>query len=202
MPTSLYAPDGTFLRFDGTATVRVVASDSVTRHPTERGVIITDHVQREPLTVSIVATVTESPMAEQAETSGATAGLSGEARPRAAIDWLMTHRGQRLTLVSDGLDDQDNLVLVRVPNEVTVSRQRILSLELVQILVATVEFVTIAPEQPPAATAHAVASPVDLGEQATVSGDENPTQQAEDISAAILTLDAVGSALDSLFGGF
>lgn len=194
MPTSLYAPDGTFLRFDGTATVRVTASDSVTRHPTERGVIITDHVQREPLTVSIVATVTESPMSEQVATSGATAGLSGEARPRAAIDWLLTHRGQRLTLVSDGIDELDNLVLTRVPNEVTVSRQRILSLELVQILVATVEFVTIAPEQPPAATAHAVASPVDLGEQATVSGDEDPAQQARDVSAASLLLGYLGGS--------
>lgn len=191
MPTALYASDGTFLRFDGTATVRVVSASSVTRHPTERGVIVTDHVQREPLTVSIVATVTESPMAEQVETSGATAGLSGEARPRAAIDWLLTHRGQRLTLVSDGLDDQDNLVLVRVPNEVTVSRQRILSLELVQILVATVEFVTIAPEQPPAATAHAVASPVDLGEQATISGDVDPVQQAIDVQNASLLYQAM-----------
>lgn len=194
MPTALYADDGTFLRFDGAATVRVTASDSVTRHPTERGVTITDHVQREPLTVSIVATVTESPLQEQLENSGATAGLSGEARPRAALDWLETHRGQRLTLSSDGLDDLDDLVLLRVPNEVTASRQRILSLELVQILVASVELVAIAPEQPPAATAHAYADSVDLGEQATVSGDEDPAQQARDVSAASLLLDYLGGS--------
>lgn len=194
MPTSLYADDGTFLRFDGAASVRVTSSDSVTRHPTERGVVITDHVQREPTTVSIVATITESPLQEQVEGGGATAGLSGEARPRAALDWLESHRGARLTLVSDGLDDLDDLVLVRVPNEVTVSRQRILSLELVQILVASVEYTAIPPELPPAATAHAFADAADLGEQGTVSGDEDAEQQARDVSAASLLLGYLGGS--------
>jgi hypothetical protein len=192
MPTALYADDGTFLRFDGTATVRVIAADSVTRHPTERGVTITDHVQREPLSVSIVATVTESPLQEQSEVSGATAGLTGEARPRAAMDWLNSHRGQRLTLVSDGYDDLDDLVLVRVPNEVTASRQRILSLELTQILVASVEYVAIPPELPPAATAHAFADAADLGEQGTISGTDDTAQQARDVSAASLLLTYIG----------
>ena len=188
MPTALYADDGTFLRFDGTATVRVIAADSVTRHPTERGVTITDHVQREPLNVSIVASVTESPLQEQLDVGGATAGLSGSARPRAALDWLDAHRGQRLTLAGDDLDDLSNLVLVRVPNEFTASRQRILSLELVQILVASVEYVAIPPELPPAATAHAYADAADLGEQATISGTDDPDQQARDVSAASLVL--------------
>lgn len=192
MPTILYASDATFLRFDSATNVRVTASDSVTRHPTERGVVITDHVQAEPLVVSIVGVFTESPLDSQVRGGGATEGLDGVQRVRAAMDWLNAHRRQRLTLTSDDLDDLDDLVITRLPDEVGVQRQRVVALELQQVMVATTEYVQIPPEVPPAATTHAVATGVDLGEQGTVSGDEEPAQQERDISAAALFLESIG----------
>lgn len=192
MPTILYADDATFLRFDSATSVRVTASDSVTRHPTERGVIITDHVQAEPLVVSIVGVFTESPMESQVAGSGATEGLDGAARVRAGMDWLNSHRRQRLTLTSDRRDDIDNLIITRLPDDVEVRRHRVVTLELQQVMVATTEYVQIPPEMPPAATSHAVATAAELGEQGTVSGDEEPAQQERDISAAALLGEALG----------
>lgn len=193
MPTTLYADDSTSLRFDGVTSVRVAMASSVTRHPTERGAVISDHVQREPTIVSIVGVLTETPTAAQAAAPGAMSGLSGPDRVQAGMAWFSAHQGQRLTLVSDKMDDLDDLVIVRLPDEVTVMRHRIVTLELQQIVVATATLVDIPPELPPAATSHAVASAADLGEQGATSGDADPAQQARDISAA--------SSLLSYFGG-
>ena len=192
MPTTLYAEDGSWLRFDGVTAVRVTTSNTITRHPTERGVAITDHVQREPVMVSIVGVVTESPMQSQASLGGATDGLTGEARVRAATDWIQQHSGPRLTLETDGRDALDSLVIQRFPDESTVSRQRIITLELQQIATATAEQVAIPPELPPPATAHAHADLADLGEQAGVSGEEDAAQQVRDVSAASLLIGYLG----------
>lgn len=184
MPTTLYASDGTHLRFDSAVEVRVTASDTVTRHPTEVGVVISDHVQRDPRLVSILATFTETPTSSQLADHGATDGLSGEARVRAAMGWLEDHRAQRLTLVSDGLDDLDDLVILRLPNEVTVVRRRTLTLELQEVLTAEAGEVRIPPEAPRPVVEHALATAQDLGEQATVSGDSDPDQQVRDTENA------------------
>lgn len=195
MPVTLYASDGTFLRFDSTTEVHVSARTSVSSHPTERIGLVSDHAQNEPLLVSLVGVVTATPLSTQLDgggQGGATQGLSGEARERAAVAWLFDHRRQRLSLTRDRGEDLDDLILTNVPDVTAVLNRRVFSLELQQVLIAEAGAVFIPPEQPTAAAEPALASSQDLGEQGGTSGGADPDQQARDVSAASLLLSALG----------
>lgn len=195
MPVTLHASDGTYLRFDSATSVDAVYPSSVSSHPTESRTLVSDHVQREPLLVSLVGMVTGSPLSTQlAGGGGVTAGLSGEARERAAVAWLLDHRGDRLSLERDRGEPLDDLVLTRVPDSTDILNRRLFSLELQQVLVAEATSVDIPPEQPVAAVAAAVTSEADLGEQTGTSGAEDTDQQARDVSAGVLALRALGLA--------
>lgn len=195
MPVTLYSPDGTYLRFDSATNVDAVFTSSVSSHPTESGSQTSDNVQREPLVVSLVGMVTGSPLSNQLQGGGGvTAGLTGEARERAAVAWLLDQQraGARLFLERDRGDDLDDLVLTSVPDSTDRLRRRVFSLQLQQVLIATAGSVQIPPEQPTAAAEPALASEADLGEQTGTSGAEDVDQQARDVSAASSILSALG----------
>lgn len=195
MPVTLYASDGTFLRFDSTTEVHVSARTSVSSHPTERIGLVSDHAQNEPLLVSLVGMVTASPLSNQLDgggQGGATQGLSGEARERAAVAWLLEHRRQLLSLTRDRGEDLDDLVLTSIPDVTAVLNRRVFSLELQQVLIAEAGTVLIPPEQPTATAEPALASSQDLGEQSGTSGDADSEQQVRDTTEASALFLALG----------
>lgn len=196
MATTLYAPDGTFLRFDATTAVRVSARTAVSSHPTERLGLVSDNAQNEPLLVSIVGAVTGSPLSNQLDGGGqgsALRGLTGESRERAAVAWLLSHRRQRLSLTRDRGEDLDDLILTSIPDETDVRLRRVFSLELQQVLIAEAGTVLIPPEQPVPSAEPALSTQQDLGEQTGTSGDADPDQQSRDVGFALLGLRALGA---------
>lgn len=192
MPTTLYAADGTYLRFDAVESLRRTANVAVSSHPTERIGLVADNAQAEPIVVSFLGIITASPLTTQVSAGGVTSGLTGEARERAAVDWLLEHRLQRLTLTTDRREPIDDLVITSIPDETTVRQERVLQLVLQQVLVAEAGTVRIPPEQPVPSAEPGFSSAEDLGDQTGTSGDQDPEQQARDVSAASLLLDALG----------
>jgi hypothetical protein len=91
-PTLIRVEDASALEFDGAAKESFSPSVTVTDHPVEVGVAVTDHARLDPLSFGVDAFLSESPYARPGVVS------AGQARIDAARAWLEASAGKVLTV--------------------------------------------------------------------------------------------------------
>ena len=188
MPTTLMRGDGRALTFDLTTRITFSPSVTVTSHPVEDGVDISDHARVNQLRVSLKGLVTETPFRRAGVTGG-------EAHVLAAIRFLNESAGQQLTLVTERRGTHRSLLLEQWPHDLTVVRNAIFDISLVQVRVASTTSASIDVESPVDESSTGgedysvtFADETDSGEQATTVIDEEDPEGVEQDSSALYDL--------------
>lgn len=174
--------DGATWRPDVVVKFSVPRTLSVTTHPVEKGVSISDHVQRQPITMTIECVLTEN----VPKVAGA---VGGRTHVKEQLDWLRETAESDNPLVDvvtlrDGV--YTGLAISSIPSEFDrVSRVQF-TLELKEIRVATATTILISVEdidEEDTATASSAPDEVDVGEQATTSTEVDEEAEEADQSA-------------------
>lgn len=106
----------------------------VSEHPVGEGVDVVDHVQVRPESMVVVATITDSPFADQPQ-GGVTQ----------AVRWLQQARGQLLDVVLDNEGVLQNYVIEAATHPMTVVSGRDFTMRLKQVRVARALSVLVPP---------------------------------------------------------
>jgi hypothetical protein len=155
---------------------------TVTQHPVESGLSVTDHVQPQPATIRLTCVVTETPAT----------GSGGPVRVRDRLAWLNTTaaEGRLVDLVTRRHGVFTGYALAGITFGVdNVSRLQF-DLELTEVRVATVSTITVDVETVTDEVAVGAPDEVDLGEQATTSttADTTTEQEAESDTSLLASL--------------
>lgn len=158
---------------------------TVTDHPVEQGVVVSDHVQRQPTSVVISCVITENPTRVGSHTGG-------PVHLQRLVQWLHDTANSddpRVDIVTRRMGTWTGYVITGLPYTMDRVARLAFDLTLREIRVATSTTVEITVEQ--VATDSAVGAPdeVDAGEQATTSTDEDEAAAAADQSVLALLLD-------------
>lgn len=106
--TILRAGDGATLTVDAATVESYTPSITTTDHPIEDGSAVTDHAVALPLTFTVQAIVTETPMLPEGSTES-----TGVARLQDAIEFFNACTGQLLTISTSKLGDIESVLLTR-----------------------------------------------------------------------------------------
>lgn len=175
---TLERPGGERLTFDAWLSGSVDGAAIVSDHPIEDGAMVADHVQAEPLQITLTLAMSERPLGDDG-------GPYGEERVTAALRFLdeAGRAGDPLIAVIPRVGTLSDMVLARWP--ANFDNRRAIDLEIVlrQIEFAAVEFVRVPVEaiSPPARAGHQ--EEVDMGKQAT---EDRPVRE-RDVSPSLLT---------------
>jgi hypothetical protein len=169
--------DGLAFTWDKALTELYEPATTVTVHPVESGVDITDHAQPQPLAFTIQLEQTESPPATAT-------GPDGPARVRQALDFLRSIDGELVDVVTTRLGTITDCLMRGFPHEITVLRKLPVTLRMQQVRIATSQAVIIPPEQPVPSEVTGFPDEQDAGAQATDDTSEDPAQEARDVSIA------------------
>lgn len=184
--------DGETWRPDAVISVDLSPSWSITDHPVEDGVTVSDHIQRQPQSITIVCIVTEN----IPDDGGALGGVS---HLREQTEWLLeTANGGRLVdIVTTKRGVFSGYAIQAAPHAIdNVSRlQFSLQLREIRVATATIVFITVedvgdyTDEDADVATATSAPDEVDTGEQATTdtSTDEAAEEEDQSILLSLLT---------------
>lgn len=178
------AADGTLLRPDTVLSEDYSEDVFVTSHPTEDGSVVSDHAQRMPRVITIVAVVTESPMS-------AFNVVDGVQRVLDARGFLLGAIGQLITYQSDRLGLFENMMITGFPHRVEKARSLTFTITIKEVIIATFASVEIPAEAPVPVAEGGAPDEVDTGEQGTSTPDEEKAEQDTSILAGIV---------DSFFG--
>ena len=190
--------DGSILRFDAVISVSRSPSVKVSEHPLETGASVVDHTQREPDRLSVLAVISESPLAP--------ATVGGVRRIQEALDWLDASVGRTLRLVSRVRSSGD-LLLTGWPYEVTTRRSIRVSLALREVRFAEVETVIVSVDDVTRSTSDGTSGDealdettstelpdlTEAAEQATTDTSDEAAQETENTSTLADLLGALGA---------
>jgi hypothetical protein len=161
------------LAFDNIESLRVSPRISVTAHPIEIGVEVSDHAQSEPLTIGLRGRITETPLLIP--------------KPQAvelAIAWFERNTGSIVTLVSSrGI--WASLIVERYDWENTGRREIVFDVQLREVRIATPVSVLIPPRMPAPPLQAGAASAANAGVQPPIPV---PPPAPTSILAATLSL--------------
>jgi hypothetical protein len=160
--------DATLLVFDAVEVCGVNPTCTVTAHPVEDGATVADHVQRNPLSVTMRGWLSETPFV------GSAAEVDYE-RVQKAIEWLTACVGKTLFLVTR-YGVLTSMVLVRWPYEVGQLRGLRFDLEFAEVVMAEAAEVTIPASK---TKASGMASKRDAGEQGKSKDDPGGDKATE-----------------------
>lgn len=183
--TLIRARDGTAFTFDIATEEFYEPSITVTQHPVEAGVDISDHAQTQPLPFTIRVEQTESPFAR-------VGGVSGPDRLIAALDFLRAAEGELLDVVTTKFGTLTNCLLLAYPHQVGVRLNLPIALRFQQVRVATSQAVLIPPEVPVVTEQVGFPDEQDVGVQATNDTNRQPAKEARDVSTLRELTESVG----------
>ena len=191
MPLTIIRPNGSRLTLDAVIREDYRPGAVVTDHPVEAGSVVSDHVQRLPLSLSVEGLITESPYAtsEIADPDDVLI-TSGPQRLRQALAFLDAAIGERLEVVSVRLGVFPDMALLAYPHAIDNRRRLPLSLEFRRIRMARAQGVQIAPTATRPEVQAGAPDEQDVGEQGTTT-DTGPNRD-RDRSLAIRGLQALG----------
>lgn len=176
--------DGSTLALDGVVTVQLAYSVEVTDHPIEDGSVVTDHAVKQPLLITVDGIVTETPIRNDAQTSGIE-------RTQGALDWLTSSTGKLIDVVTERLGTFSNCLLTGYPTTIDNVRRLRIPIALKQVVVATAGSVSITAEAVAGGDAEGAADEVDVGEQPTTDTAAEPAQEEDDRSSLAILLDTI-----------
>lgn len=178
--------DGSDWSPDTVVAVNVSKVWTVTDHPVEDGVVVSDHVQRQPDTVVISCVVTENPTK-----IGSVVG--GPVHLQQKLAWLQetADAGQLVDIVTRRLGVFKGYAITGVPLLLDRVSRLAFDLTLREIRVATATTVQITVDKVAADVATGAPDEVDAGEQATTSTDGDPAAEAADQSTLAALLDTL-----------
>lgn len=180
--------DGTTWQADAVIAVNVSQNWQITDHPVESGVVVTDHVQIQPDTITLTCSVSEQPTRLGAGTIG------GAIRLQERMRWLRetADAGDLVDIVTRRMGTFQNYLIQSVPYTMDrVSRLRF-DLALRQVRIATATTVLITVEDIADDVATGAPDEVDVGEQATTDTATDENAETVDQSTLAALLDALG----------
>lgn len=179
--------DGEQWRPDAVIKIAFDETWDITAHPVEKGVTVSDHVQRQPMGISIDVVLTEN-------TTKPAAG--GRTHVKDLLDWLRDTANLDNPLV-DVVTTRDGVhtsyAIKSVPRTYDNVARLAFTLQLQEVRVAVASTVLISVEDIDAtdtSTASGAPDEVDVGEQATTSTDTDSAAEESDQSWLSSLLDA------------
>jgi hypothetical protein len=177
--------DGDTWTPDAVLKVEIAPDWSTTDHPVESDAPVTDHIQRQPGSITVSCVVTENPLR-------AGSVIGGPQRLREKLSWLYdTANAKQLVDIVTKLGTFTNYAIRGLPHTIdNVSRLQF-DLGLREIRVATSETISV---ETLASDVAAGAAPVtNSGTQATTSTTTDPVAEAQDQSTLAGILDWLGT---------
>jgi len=177
--------DGSTWRPDVVVQVTPTYAWSLTDHPVEQGVVVSDHVQRQPTGVVISCVLTENPTRIGSHTGG----------PRhlqELVRWLhetADSDNPLVDIVTRRMGTWRNYVITGLPYTLDAVARLAFDLTLRELRVATATTVTITVEDVADDSAVGAPDEVDAGEQATTSTEEDEAAEEADQSVLSSLLD-------------
>lgn len=165
--------DGSLWLPDAVREVSMDARWTVTDHPVESGLSVSDHVQVNPQTVTLTAVITENPTAP---------AVGGPQRVREALAWLRetADAGELVDIYTTRLGVLTNYLIAAVPHGLDAVSRVVFPIELREVRIAQVSTIQIDVETVAESSAASAPAEVDLGEQATTAteGEQEEADQS------------------------
>lgn len=173
--------DGATWKPDAVREVRYDLQWTVTDHPVERGLSVTDHVQAQPQSITITCVISENPTAP---------AEGGRVHLRKMLAWLRetADAGDLVDVLTHKLGVSRNYVIKAAPHGIDKVSRLVFDLELREVRFATVSSIEISVEDVAEDVAAGAPDEVDTGEQATTSTGGTPeADEAEDSDQSVLS---------------
>lgn len=152
---------------------------SVTDHPVEEGVSVSDHVQRQPTEVTLSVVLTENPT----KVGGR---VGGPIHLQQSLEWLRetADAGELVDIVTRRDGVMQGFAITSLPFTMDRVARLAFPLTLREVRVAVATTVQITVEETASDTATGAPDEVDVGEQSTTSTEEDP--EAEEADQSVL----------------
>lgn len=173
---------------DAVTSISFAPSWTVTDHPVETGAAVSDHVQKQPETITLTCIITENPV----KIGGV---IGGRIRLRALTQFLRDTADARqfVDIVTRRLGVFRNYVITRAPHVIDKVARLQFDLELREIRLATAGTVLISVDDVDTEgdVWAGVPDELDVGEQGTTSTESDPEAEEVDQSALAALVDAI-----------
>lgn len=165
--------DGSVWSPDAVVKIEFAPNWQITDHPVEEGVSVSDHIRKQPGSITITAVVTENPTR--------VGGVSGgPARLRERLGWLVAtaDAGELVDVVTSKLGTFTGYAIQSAPHALDGVARLEFALQLREVRIATSTTVQIDVEAVAEDSAAGAPPEQDLGEQPTTSTATTTTEQA------------------------
>lgn len=179
--------DGSVWEADAVIAVNVSQDWQITDHPVEDGVVVTDHVQVQPNTITLSCVVSENPTQDGAST------LGGPVRLQERMRWLRESAdgAELLDVVTRRMGTFRNYLIQGVPYALDRVSRLGFDLVLREVRIATATTVLITVDEVASDVATGAPDEVDTGEQATTDTGTDEAAEESDQSVLASLLDAL-----------